>query len=533
MIKSIKSALLGTAGRTLAAVAAIGLAAPLANAAPIKVESENIVLYGDVEASTAMDRVRKWEIYRRMIYALSGISNPDPDNVKLTIYAFPDGDELRDFTDIGGIAGVYTNRGFDGPMFMTSVSNKKKDGEWSELVGLHEYTHHVTQSFVKQSFPTWYNEGFANYLSTMEITEDSVAIGSPEAPHFQNLKDKRTRFIRPDTVLGANSGYPSISRPEWRKGGMNSFYGQSTLYVHYMRSQPELNAKLPVYLARLEDTDVSATEAFEEVFGMTTKQFHQKAARYFRDNDFAINTYQPGPKIMDVDMKVTRLSDVELKYAQIPGRVTFMGDGNANDIARDVKDVIDTGKNDGKVAMALVSIDLQAERYDDAKARGISAMNANPSDINAKRAYADALYHAAIDPAYEEMDDEFAPLTMTDDLKKSLDLYRSILMQNAKDGDALTHVVNYYGSSEDDIDPLVFDAARLYDILLMDKFSVTEGMNLAVIYAKQGYMLDACDYYNKALVETEDMKKKRLGAMAGKLDWFKETYGQSCQVMEG
>jgi tetratricopeptide (TPR) repeat protein len=536
VIKALKSTLLGTSARILAAIAAVGVTAPIAQAVPLKVESENIVFYGDVDVKLAKERVRKWEIYRRMIYALSGVNNPEPDARKLTIYAFETGDELRDFTAMGGIAGVYTS-GVEGHMFLTSVSNNRRSMvngvNFSELVGLHEYTHHVTNSFVRQSFPRWYSEGFANYLSTMEITEDSIAIGSPNMPHLQAFKDNRVRWLSPERVLSSNAYYLNYTRPEWRRGGATSFYGQSTLYVHYMRSKPEMNAKLPEYLARLEDPGVTPVQAFEEIFEISPKKFHREATRYFRDNDFVINTYQPGPAMMDVKMTAKKLTEAELLKAQIAGRIAFMADDNLRDIQKDLKVVAGEKGETGIVTLGLVAADIQAEKYDTALARAVNAYNTNPSDIYAQRSYAAALYNSEIAPmleAAEDQDDEVLLFDHTPELQKAMDLYTQILMDNPKDRDALGTMIQYYANSELPVTDVVFDAARIYDILYMDKFNFFDGLNLATIYAKRGYTLDACDYYQKALADTEDFKGRWAKPLKVRLKWFGEEYGSSCET---
>ncbi|MEL6686832.1 MAG: hypothetical protein AAFP97_04350, partial [Pseudomonadota bacterium] len=128
---------------------------------PIEIKSENIIFYGEVNPALAKERVEQWETYRKMVYALSGIANPPPDPVPLTIYAFNRIGDLQDFTGNPGIGGVYT-QGIDGPIFLTSVNQNYREGDFSEQTGFHEYTHHILHAIVKEGFPRWYDEGFAN-----------------------------------------------------------------------------------------------------------------------------------------------------------------------------------------------------------------------------------------------------------------------------------------------------------------------------------------------------------------------------------
>lgn len=504
------------------------LATP-ALADPIKIESENVTFYGDVDPELAKERVRKWEIYRRMVFALSGIANPPADENKLTVYGFYDTDDLQDFTDSRGIAGVYT-QGIAGPIFLTSINNKYTEDGFSEQVGLHEYTHHILNAAVKQGFPRWYDEGFANYLSTMIITEDGVAVGDPTAGHAKVVKEGRAEWIDPETVLSAITFYPNYSRYEMRRGGPTSFYAQSWLYVHYMRSKPELNGKLADYLKLVDTPGVAPVDAFEEAFGISSKKFHRDAAKYFRKNDFAVTAYKPGPAIMDVEMKASKMTEAELRVAQVPARLAFLGDGNERDFTRDLGIAYEADPNDPMITFGYVTMDLRNERYDNAVNRGEAAMMSDPDNVTLIRAAADARYHRYVDPLVEEMDDDYVPYELSNDMKVSLDYYKRILDQNPVDADAIDHIIGFYGNSEEPITDEVFQAARIKDLRYMDSFEPFTGMSLATIYAKRGFTLDACDYYEKSMDSVKQFKDKQLGAFKGRLAWFGEKYGQTCQI---
>lgn len=500
-------------------------------AAPIKIESENVIFYGDVDPVLAQERVRKWEIYRKMVYALSGKANPAADEIKLTIYGFRTTDDLQRFTDNYRIGGVYT-QGIQGPIFLTPVNNKYNNDGWSEQVGLHEYTHHVLNSFVREGFPRWYDEGFANYLATMQITDDTIIVGDPTVAHVRSLIENRLKWINPATVLNAKAFYPNYSRREMRNNGPTVFYAQSWLYVHYLRSRPEYASKLSEYLKILETPGVSPIEAFETAHGVSMKDFHREALRYFRKDDFAITTYQPGPAIMDVDVKMTRLSEEDLKAAQVPARIAFLTDGNEGAFLKDVSKAIEENPNDPVVVMGLVNLDIRNERYEDAVARGESVFAANPKDVDHIRVGAFARFRKAFDAHWEDLeDDEFKPLDESDDMKLAMDRYKSILMKNAFDADAVTQVVQYYGNVDGEISDIGFDAARIYDVRFMDGFNPLMGMNLATIYAKRGFNLDACDYFQKSIDETKQFTARQLGQYKARLDWFEENLGSDCPFL--
>lgn len=534
MTKTFKSKLANCAGGIVASVIAMtAFGAASAWAKPLKIESENIVFFGDVDPVLAKERVQKWETYRKMIYALSGVSNPPADTQKLTIYGFRDTRELQKFTGNRGIAGVYTN-GVDGPIFLTSVNNSYMEDGFSEQVGFHEYTHHVLHSFVREGFPRWYDEGFANYLATMSITDDTVAVGDPSVGHVKSVVKYRLDWLDPETVLKAIAFYPNYKRREMRKGGPTVFYAQAWLYVHYMRSQPKYNNKLTEYLKLIDTPGIDPLDAFEQAFAVSVEDFHKEAANYFRNDDFVVNQYIPGPEIMTSDMKVAAMSEEDLKAAQIPARLAFLNDKTARNFLKDLNKAYKKDPSNPRITMGFVSYDIHQESYEDAVARSEAALAASPSDPYLMHAAAGARFASVSGPHFEALEDEeYKPLPMNDDMKVALNRYEQLLQRDPTDLFAVRQVTTFYGNSDMPATDAALDAARMIDQRYMDGFEPFNGMNLAVIYAKSGYELYACDYYQKSTESVKDFKDRQLGNFKARLDWFKTNYGQNCEFDDG
>ena len=506
--------------RPLAALlASAALLLPLAaQADPVEVQSENIVFYGDVDPALAEARVREWEIYRRVIFLLSGVMDPPPDGEKLTIYGFEKTRTLQEFVDRNGLRGVYT-RGNQGPIFLTSVNDRKYRS--SQEVGLHEYAHHVLEVIVREGFPRWYDEGFANYLSTMDISDGMVTLGDPSNDHMAALRRKQAKFLSPETVLSSNTLYPRYTRREWEKGGPMAFYGQASLYVHYLFSHPEWNAKLPGYLAKLE-AGVPPLDAFEQAYGESPRDFHNRAVRYFKADEFILNRYKLGEQVTEVDTTVRALSESDLARAMIPARMRFLHDGNRGRFKRQLDTAAQEHDNDLQVMMGYAFLHIHDEDYAAARAQGEAMMAIAPDDHDARRTLADALYHADIDTGKNS----FKPAEPTENVETAIGHWKAILADNPLDYDALTHVLQYYGSNGEPADATVQRAAATMDARFMDTFFPTKGLNIAVVYAKAGRVEDACNYYEQARFET---KGKKWKWMDSKLDWFEGEYGAACE----
>ncbi|MGB6229818.1 MAG: hypothetical protein WBF53_06790 [Litorimonas sp.] len=525
-------ALYGSAGKIIAVGLGLSLMASTALATPLKIESENIVFYGDVDPELAKKTVRDWEVYRRMIFALSGIDRPDADREKLTVYGFYDTADLQDFIGDknGRTAGVYTN-GPEGPIFLTSVNRKYTDDGFSEQVGLHEYTHHVMHALVTDGFPRWYDEGFANYLSTMQISDDVISVGAPTAAHLRAIESGFAEWISPETVLGAIDRYPSMSIKERLRGGMTSFYAQSWLYVHYLRSDPRFKGTLGAYVRELDTPGLDPLVAFENAHGISPQQFHEEAVKYYKTNQFPVDQYQPKPVFMDVDMKGSRISEAELAHAQLPAYLAFLNKYNKRQMGRALADAQKEFGGDPMIYSAYAALDIEGENYDDAVARTEGALSANPTDARLIRAAGMTRLARVTRPAAEDAGryDAYTYET-TDDATLGIQHLEKVLTKNREDFYSIATLVDFYGKSDAIPTSTVMGAVDVLESKYMDSVNSEWGMDLANIYAKAKKMESACDYAEQVRSLNRGRKKRQTGNSPARLEAFDAAYGSYCNV---
>lgn len=525
-IKSAKSwALAGTA------VMGALMAASPAMATPVKVESENITFYGDVDPQLAKKTVRDWEIYRRMVFALSGIDRPQADREKLTVYGFYDTSDLQDFIGArGGIAGVYTN-GPEGPIFLTSVNNKYTENGFSEQVGLHEYTHHVMHALVTDGFPRWYDEGFANYLSTMEISDNVIRVGVPSAAHLRSIERGFAEWISPQTVLGAIDRYPSMSLRERKKGGITSFYAQSWLYVHYLRSTPKYKGTLGKYVRLLDTPGVKPLEAFEQAHGVSVDDFHDEAVTYYRENKFPIDQYQPKPVFMEIDMKASRIEEGELAYAQIPAYQAFLNDDNVRDLRKAVGKAQKKYGGDSMVQSGYVAIDTVKERYDDGVARAEAALAVRPNDQILLRTAGLARLYKEMGPVWDDAKRyEMYSYEMTDNARAGIKHLEKVLEMDPEDYNTITTLIDFYGKSDAEPTPAVMKAVEVLEGKYMDSVNSSWGMDLANIHAKAGNMEASCDVADQVRALNEGRKKREMGNSPARIADYDAKHSDYCEI---
>ena len=314
--------------------AVLGLFAP-AHADPVRVESRNVVLYGDVNPKHAESFVRQMEVYRRMIFALAGRDTAPSGERKLTVHGFTSQSGVQDFAGMNGIGGVYT-KSQDGPIFLTPVKARRGRKNWANFVALHEYGHHVLHDIVEDSFPRWYDEGFANYLATLEISDEVITVGAPTVPAAEGF-NARIGWLDPYVVIGSVTRYPEYTGNVRTRAKLREhFYAQSWLYVHYLQSHPDLGGRLPDYLANLK-AGMNPTKAFEEGFGISVPEFHALAEEYWDKNAYGVVSFEPQGDFTEVAVTTTPISKSDLALAQLPAQMAFMRDGKQKSLARRIK----------------------------------------------------------------------------------------------------------------------------------------------------------------------------------------------------
>jgi len=103
--------------------------------------------------------------------------------------------------------------------------------------------------------------------------------------------------------------------------------------VHYLHSNKELSPRLGDYL-ELVNSGVEPIKAFEDGFGISPKEFHVAARKYFRDNKFQVQQFQPKAEFMDVKVKRKRLTKPELNMKMALGQRAFLRKKNAGEYSK-------------------------------------------------------------------------------------------------------------------------------------------------------------------------------------------------------
>jgi len=493
-------------------------------AEPIKVESENIILYGDVNAEAAQKIVRDLEIYRRTIFAMVN-KTPRAADKKLTIYSFDSERPLAKFFGNKGTAGLYTN-GADGPIFINVVKKAYRKGKFEEQVAKHEFSHHVLHAIVEDDFPRWYDEGFANYLSSFDVEGDVITVGAPTVAHGKVLE--RGRLMNVNDVLSSIRVYPWNKKGDGASYLSGAFYGQSWLYVHYMQNNPAYGKALPDYLARLKK-GVAPLQAFEGAFGVTPLDFHNQAKKYFAADAFPVLQFKAQPVFLDVAMETDTIDTAALELELLSAQSNILGDDNKGDYRKRLDRVEDGLGQTPRVMTARAQLELAEENYAAAVKAAEIAKAATPDDLRVMRMLGDAYKGRSQAKRWAELNEKDEHTYKDNaDVQTALSHYHAVLVVAPEDRHSVRQLVSLYGRSDMPVDAELEKITRYFEDSIFQSRNPQYMMSMANIYMRIGDTDRACSYYKGARGANQDVKTRYKTDVKARIASFQAKHGETC-----
>lgn len=213
-----------------------------------------------------------------LLFGREKINEPVP----LQIIAFRNTKELRQYSPIFhgkvvDVAGFFV-RGEDKNFVAIDMS---RENSW-EIV-MHEYAHVLLNSNYMPTAP-WFDEGFAEFFSSMKVADIDVQVGAviPEARAL--LQGKKLSLLDLLQVQHHSETY-------YEKGQRRDmFYAESWLVVHYLFDTGQV-PKAVQYFALTNTQKVPVPEAVQSAFGMPVSQLEKVILDYLRADTVKVKRY--------------------------------------------------------------------------------------------------------------------------------------------------------------------------------------------------------------------------------------------------
>jgi len=259
----------------LAALSVACASTAIEDAAWIEVQSENFTITSDMKQDEAERLAVELELFRAMTGAVIDDSNAEP-SVPTRIFLFGSERSYRPFRTSKEAAGYF--RGTLRANFVVVLDSAHANT--SEILR-HEYAHFLLRNASRVGYPAWYDEGFAELLSTAEQMDEHVVIGKAPLRRISNLRSMTWMPI--DRVMAYDRS------EEWTPEDQARFYAGSWALLHYLTRDAEgLNSLAPrtnEYLARISEGD-SIEEAIESAFGMDADALDRQVQQHSQNGSY-------------------------------------------------------------------------------------------------------------------------------------------------------------------------------------------------------------------------------------------------------
>ncbi|WP_121116789.1 DUF1570 domain-containing protein [Croceibacterium ferulae] len=353
----------------------------------LEAASDHFVIYADTREATLQEFSEELELYHSAVETISGRAavTPSPSS-RLTVYVVGDTRQVRRISGDGDrfVAGFYIPRANGSIAFVPRITTRGSATDFSQIVLLHEYAHHLLISTGNHAMPRWLSEGAAEFYASAKFKRDgSIQIGGPASHRAGELFHAVN--VPVDQLLD------DVRYREERGRSYDAYYGRSWLLYHYLIFSEERKGQLSNYW-RMVTTGTPSLQAGQEAFG-----------------DLAVledelDDYLNGRRMNQLELKNLSRSPITIRplsageAAVMPLRMVSKRGVNreqALELLPDMRKVAAAHPQDGAVQAALAEAEYDAGNDEAAIAAADAALALDPSQVNAYVQKGYALFRSA------------------------------------------------------------------------------------------------------------------------------------------
>lgn len=258
----------------------LSLALPALSSEPewMEIRSPHFSVVTDAGERRGRDAALHFEQMRAVFGAImvkAKVTTPTP----LQIVAFRNTKEMRQFAPLfkgkpTQVAGLFEGNS-DRSFILLDMSVEEP---WR--VVFHEYAHQLLNGNTNASVQPWFDEGFAEYFSTIQVNGKEADVGLPSDNNLQILQ--QTGLVKVADLFRVQQNSSTYNE----NGDHRSvFYAESWLVVHYLYEK-KLIAKVGPYFDLAIDRGQPVEEAIQQAFGFSAAQFDSELRKYLGEHRF-------------------------------------------------------------------------------------------------------------------------------------------------------------------------------------------------------------------------------------------------------
>ena len=269
----------------------------------VSMRSKNFFLVGNAsekemrQVGTRLEQFR--EVFSRL-FPQANVNSPVPT----TVIVFKSDNSYRPFKPNANTAG-YFQPGPDVNYITLTTEVRGEQDPFSVI--FHEYTHLLVEN-TNGNVPTWFNEGLAEYYSTLSITDDQkVVLGKPIANHVFLLRENKMLPLR--TLFQVDHQSPYYNE----RDKQSIFYAESWALMHYLLlgKEGQRVTQMGKFL-QLMSANVPMEQAFQQAFAMSFESMEKELREYIKHDRYPILSGQFQSKVaFDSEMQAAPITEAE------------------------------------------------------------------------------------------------------------------------------------------------------------------------------------------------------------------------------
>ena len=333
----------------------------------IEVRTQHFVIASAQDAEKTIELAQELEDFRRMVEMFTNIGRFE-ERIPTKIILLPRRERELGFDG--------TNAGYFQAGMRANYAAMIPVGAYSDEVLKHEYIHFLVHNRDRLLYPTWFDEGFADFFASLRVRGLRFEYGKPMDARMSWLVN--SPWLSYKTVLEARDT-SAFGRD---RGAM--FYAQAFLLVHYLiLENGDFGTRNGEFLKRRERGE-SPLAAFEAAFGIAPSLLTMKLTRYLPKLKFYKGTLKKPLPLVEATTRTLPPAEIAAALGTLALHV------RGADAARKYYEAALTADpNHGPALTGVGDLHKFAGRFAEAKPYYEKAIKLEPRDENHELDYAE------------------------------------------------------------------------------------------------------------------------------------------------
>lgn len=241
----------------------------------------------------------------------------------------------------------------------------------------HEYAHELLYANTAANVQTWFDEGFAEYFSTLETRRNKTEVGRVPIADLQFLRENG-KLMHLSDLVRVNQ-WSTIYNQNGPSEAM--FYAESWLLVHYLFDHQLIGQVQPFFAMMASGVDVE--DAWHTCFGMSTGELEDALLAYAKGESFrffalpVVSDSTSNPKLEAISANAVEAIQADVRWHLRTSHTKAEAEAYAG-LSRDL---LAREPNNPAALRGLGVALLSLGKYDEAQRNLSMAVSADPDSV--------------------------------------------------------------------------------------------------------------------------------------------------------